>query len=88
MFSMLMYVFVCSIIFIFIFIFVNSWVQTQLQNHPDELWEDGVQDYLTHASNIMVNINNSQPTFKGHFISSITLTQLEQHFYLLYNIIT
>ncbi|GJY06153.1 hypothetical protein Tco_0373207, partial [Tanacetum coccineum] len=30
-----------------------SWVQTQLQNHPDELWEDGVRDYLTHASNIM-----------------------------------
>lgn len=30
-----------------------SWVQTQLQDHPDELWEDGVRDYLTHASNIM-----------------------------------
>ncbi|PIA49683.1 hypothetical protein AQUCO_01300444v1 [Aquilegia coerulea] len=30
-----------------------SWVQSQLQNHPDELWEDGVQDYLTHASHIM-----------------------------------
>ncbi|PWA40476.1 cell wall protein DAN4 [Artemisia annua] len=30
-----------------------SWVQTELQNHPDELWEDGVRDYLTHASNIM-----------------------------------
>lgn len=30
-----------------------SWVQTQLQNHPDELWEDGVRDYLSHASNIM-----------------------------------
>ncbi|KAA8522338.1 hypothetical protein F0562_013301 [Nyssa sinensis] len=30
-----------------------SWIQTQLQNHPDELWEDGVQDYLAHASNIM-----------------------------------
>lgn len=29
-----------------------SWVQSQLQNHPDELWEDGVQDYLDHASNI------------------------------------
>ncbi|XP_071707760.1 uncharacterized protein [Rutidosis leptorrhynchoides] len=32
---------------------VNSWVQSQLQNHPDELWEDGVRDYLTHASNIL-----------------------------------
>lgn len=31
-----------------------SWVQTQLQNYPDELWEDGVQDYTNHASNIMV----------------------------------
>uniref|UniRef100_A0A6M2EM70 RanBD1 domain-containing protein n=1 Tax=Populus davidiana TaxID=266767 RepID=A0A6M2EM70_9ROSI len=30
-----------------------SWVQTQLKNHPDELWEDGIQDYLAHASNIM-----------------------------------
>lgn len=30
-----------------------SWVQTQLKNHPDELWEDGVQDYLAHASKIM-----------------------------------
>ncbi|XP_077245687.1 pleckstrin homology (PH) domain superfamily protein [Tasmannia lanceolata] len=30
-----------------------SWVQLQLQNHPDELWQDGVQDYLTHASQIM-----------------------------------
>ncbi|XP_010255554.1 PREDICTED: uncharacterized protein LOC104596191 [Nelumbo nucifera] len=30
-----------------------SWVQLQMQNHPDELWEDGVQDYLTYASEIM-----------------------------------
>ncbi|CAN6723293.1 unnamed protein product [Malus baccata var. baccata] len=30
-----------------------SWVQTQLKNHPDELWEEGVHDYLAHASNIM-----------------------------------
>ncbi|RYQ79820.1 hypothetical protein Ahy_Scaffold1g106630 isoform D [Arachis hypogaea] len=30
-----------------------SWVQTQLQNHPDELWEDGVRDYLEHAAGIM-----------------------------------
>ncbi|KAF6160453.1 hypothetical protein GIB67_019222 [Kingdonia uniflora] len=29
------------------------WVQSQLQSHPDELWEDGVQDYLSHASRIM-----------------------------------
>ncbi|KAJ0243178.1 hypothetical protein HA466_0203990 [Hirschfeldia incana] len=30
-----------------------SWVQTQLKNHPDELWEDGMNDYITHASNIL-----------------------------------
>ncbi|KAL2348085.1 hypothetical protein Fmac_002085 [Flemingia macrophylla] len=30
-----------------------SWVQMQLKNHPDELWEDGVRDYLDHASSIM-----------------------------------
>ncbi|XP_057449936.1 uncharacterized protein LOC130741145 [Lotus japonicus] len=30
-----------------------SWIQTQLKNHPDELWEDGVRDYLDHASSIM-----------------------------------
>ncbi|XP_062074189.1 nucleoporin NUP100/NSP100 isoform X2 [Humulus lupulus] len=30
-----------------------SWVQTQLKNHPDELWEDGARDYLAHASSIM-----------------------------------
>ncbi|OIW10796.1 hypothetical protein TanjilG_27742 [Lupinus angustifolius] len=30
-----------------------SWVQTQLKNHPDELWEDGLRDYFDHASIIM-----------------------------------
>ncbi|KAG7615631.1 putative Ran binding domain, PH-like domain superfamily [Arabidopsis thaliana] len=30
-----------------------SWVQLQLKNHPDELWEDGMNDYITHASNIL-----------------------------------
>uniref|UniRef100_A0A2P2KU64 Uncharacterized protein n=1 Tax=Rhizophora mucronata TaxID=61149 RepID=A0A2P2KU64_RHIMU len=30
-----------------------SWVQKQLKDHPDELWEDGVRDYLSHASKIM-----------------------------------
>ncbi|KAK8941848.1 hypothetical protein KSP40_PGU008909 [Platanthera guangdongensis] len=29
-----------------------SWVQSQLQNHLDELWIDGVKYYLSHASNI------------------------------------
>ncbi|KAL0730724.1 hypothetical protein Bca4012_026818 [Brassica carinata] len=30
-----------------------SWVQIQLKNHPDELWEDGMNDYISHASNIL-----------------------------------
>ncbi|CAH8273024.1 unnamed protein product [Arabidopsis lyrata] len=30
-----------------------SWVQLQLKNHPDELWEDGMNDYIAHASNIL-----------------------------------
>ncbi|KAL4188163.1 hypothetical protein AMTRI_Chr09g22560 [Amborella trichopoda] len=30
-----------------------SWVQSQLKNHPDALWMDGVQDYIRHASRIM-----------------------------------
>ncbi|XP_019194427.1 PREDICTED: uncharacterized protein LOC109188264 isoform X3 [Ipomoea nil] len=53
-----------------------SWVQTQLQNHPDELWEDGVQDYLSHASSIMekfrdvVNWLKANAT-KGHGITSL-----------------
>lgn len=34
--------------------FLYSWVQAQLKNHPDEIWEDGIRDYLAHASNIMV----------------------------------
>ncbi|CAH9090466.1 unnamed protein product, partial [Cuscuta europaea] len=35
-----------------------SWVKKQLQNHPDEFWEDGAQDYLTHASSIMEKFND------------------------------
>ncbi|XP_078446224.1 pleckstrin homology (PH) domain superfamily protein isoform X2 [Wolffia australiana] len=30
-----------------------SWVQSQLENHPDELWEDGALNYINHASHIM-----------------------------------
>ncbi|XP_019445109.1 PREDICTED: uncharacterized protein LOC109348943 [Lupinus angustifolius] len=37
---------------------INSWVQTQLKNHPDELWEDGLRDYLDHASIIMVKFSD------------------------------
>ncbi|XBI96568.1 hypothetical protein VPH35_032833 [Triticum aestivum] len=35
-----------------------SWVQSQLQNHPAELWEDGMKDYLSHASEIMENFKD------------------------------
>ncbi|KAE9613176.1 hypothetical protein Lal_00027588 [Lupinus albus] len=35
-----------------------SWVQTQLKNHPDELWEDGIRDYLDHASSIMAKFSD------------------------------
>ncbi|KAL3498761.1 hypothetical protein ACH5RR_041493 [Cinchona calisaya] len=31
----------------------TSWIQTQLEKHPDELWEDGVEDYLNHSKAIM-----------------------------------
>lgn len=44
----------CFKVFYLSLVYVYSWVQSQLQNHPDELWEDGVRDYLTHASNILV----------------------------------
>lgn len=37
--------------------FFFSWIQVQLENHPDELWEDGLQDYLSHAKTIMVKID-------------------------------
>lgn len=30
-----------------------SWVQSQLRDHPDELWEDGVRDYLAQTSDIL-----------------------------------
>ncbi|CAO2819983.1 unnamed protein product [Amaranthus hypochondriacus] len=30
-----------------------SWVQSQLRDHPDELWEDGIRDYLRQASDIL-----------------------------------
>lgn len=30
-----------------------SWIQNQLENHPDELWDDGVQDYLNHTKTIL-----------------------------------
>ncbi|OIV92744.1 hypothetical protein TanjilG_00878 [Lupinus angustifolius] len=35
-----------------------SWVQTKLKNNPDELWEDGIRDYLDHASSIMAKFSD------------------------------
>lgn len=35
-----------------------SWVQKQLKDHPDELWQDGVQDYFKHASEILVKFSD------------------------------
>ncbi|KAK1274239.1 hypothetical protein QJS04_geneDACA010820 [Acorus gramineus] len=34
------------------------WAQSQLQKCPDDLWEDGVRDYLTHASHIKEKFND------------------------------
>ena len=45
----------------------------QLKNHPDELWENGMNDYISHASNILV-INILQlhhDTFFFHNMKSI-----------------
>ena len=35
----------------------DSWVQSQLRDHPDELWEDGIMDYLRQASDILVQLS-------------------------------
>lgn len=53
-----------------------SWVQTQLQNHPDELWEDGVQDYLTHASNIMEKFSDVVNWIKANAVKGESLSAL------------
>ncbi|XP_031377285.1 nucleoporin NUP152 [Punica granatum] len=52
-----------------------SWVQTQLKNHPDELWEDGVRDYLSHASSILEKFSDvvnwlKANTSKGEILSA------------------
>ncbi|XP_017973954.1 PREDICTED: uncharacterized protein LOC18606445 isoform X2 [Theobroma cacao] len=51
-----------------------SWVQSQLKNHPDELWEDGVQDYLTHASNIMEKFSDVVDWLKAYAVNSDSLS--------------
>nr|GMD75100.1 uncharacterized protein LOC109188264 isoform X5 [Ipomoea batatas]GMD82407.1 uncharacterized protein LOC109188264 isoform X5 [Ipomoea batatas]GME08578.1 uncharacterized protein LOC109188264 isoform X5 [Ipomoea batatas] len=54
-----------------------SWVQTQLQNHPDELWEDGVQDYLSHASSIMEKFSDVVNWLKANATKGQGITSLE-----------
>ncbi|MBA0763870.1 hypothetical protein Gotri_013268, partial [Gossypium trilobum] len=48
-----------------------SWVQSQLKNHPDELWQYGVQDYLTHALNIMVTSDVFSSTFEVFMVMNV-----------------
>ncbi|XP_022719910.1 uncharacterized protein LOC111277734 isoform X5 [Durio zibethinus] len=50
-----------------------SWVQLQLKNHPDELWQDGVQDYLTHASNIMEKFSDVFNWLKANAVNGDSL---------------
>ncbi|XP_050227277.1 uncharacterized protein LOC126676944 [Mercurialis annua] len=49
-----------------------SWVQAQLKDHPDELWEDGVRDYLTHASNIMERFSDVVKWIKANSVNGGT----------------
>jgi nuclear pore complex protein Nup50 len=53
-----------------------SWVQTQLQNHPDEIWEDGVQDYLTHSSSIMEKFSDVVNWLKANAAKSENFSTL------------
>ncbi|XWS49874.1 hypothetical protein CRYUN_Cryun12cG0040900 [Craigia yunnanensis] len=54
-----------------------SWVQSQLKNHPDELWQDGVQDYLTHASNIMEKFSDVVNWLKENAVNGDSLSAAE-----------
>ncbi|KAJ0615914.1 putative Ran binding domain, PH-like domain superfamily [Helianthus annuus] len=56
-----------------------SWVQSQLQNHPDELWEDGVRDYLTHASNILEKFSDVVNWLKSNSTKSENLSEPGSH---------
>ncbi|KAK6947712.1 Ran binding domain [Dillenia turbinata] len=51
-----------------------SWVQSQLQNHPDELWEDGVQDYLSHASDIKEKFSDVVSWLKANAVNGEALS--------------
>ncbi|KAK6158121.1 hypothetical protein DH2020_005435 [Rehmannia glutinosa] len=53
-----------------------SWVQAQLRDHPDELWEDGVQDYLNHARSIMEKFSDVVNWLKANAGKGGSLGQL------------
>ncbi|KAF2313223.1 hypothetical protein GH714_009856 [Hevea brasiliensis] len=52
-----------------------SWVQAQLKNHPDEIWEDGVRDYLAHASNIMEKFSDVVNWLKANAVKGGTAAE-------------
>lgn len=56
-----------------------SWIQSQLQNHPDELWEDGVRDYLNHASNILEKFSDVVNWLKSNSTKSENLLEHGSH---------
>ncbi|XP_044484047.1 uncharacterized protein LOC123209986 isoform X2 [Mangifera indica] len=56
-----------------------SWVQSQLKNHPDELWEDGVRDYLTHASNIMEKFSDVVNWLKANASKGGNFSSADSH---------
>ncbi|KAG8374847.1 hypothetical protein BUALT_Bualt10G0038200 [Buddleja alternifolia] len=56
-----------------------SWVQAQLQNHPEELWEDGVQDYLNHAKNIMEKFSDVVNWLKANAAKGESLGELRSN---------
>ncbi|KAB2088771.1 hypothetical protein ES319_A03G021200v1 [Gossypium barbadense] len=56
-----------------------SWVQSQLKNHPDELWQDGVSDYLSHASNIMEKFSDVVNWLKANAANGDSLSAAESH---------
>ncbi|KAJ3680049.1 hypothetical protein LUZ60_016327 [Juncus effusus] len=51
-----------------------SWVQLQLEKHPDELWEDGIKDYLSHAKQIMENFKDVVDWLKSNADKSKSVT--------------
>ncbi|CAI9288918.1 unnamed protein product [Lactuca saligna] len=56
-----------------------SWVNTQLQNHPDELWEDGVRDYITHASSILEKFSDVVNWLKSNSTKNENLLEQGSH---------